>query len=304
MLREILDKTAERVGTDLKEQPLAQADLRVALGKTYADLGLNTNALKMTQKALQLRRQYLGPTNAEVADALNNLGALWYELGDYMGAEKAAREALAIRMQLFGPNNTNVALSLNNLGYALGSQNKLVEAEEITQRALDIRKRLLPAGHPDIGMTLVNLAGIQWERARFSQVEDSFREAAQSFEKNGNGVAVGVVQANLGTVYMRRGDLEGAQNIHEKTLAERRKLFNRRDHQHLEISLTQLALVLTARGKLDEAEAKLKEATGVEERLGLGNHPEVADTLFGMEIYSLEEAIGRVRKKSISRRWR
>lgn len=281
MLREILDKTAQRVGKDLKNQPLAEADLRVALGKTYADLGLITNALAMTEKALELRRPSLGPTNAAVADALNNLGAIRFELGDYSGAEDAARQALAIRMQLFGANNTNVALSLNNLGYALGSQNKLVEAEEITQRALDIRKRLLPGGHPDIGMTLVNLAGIQWERARFSQVEESFREASQSFERAGNAVAVGVVQANLGTVYARRGDLEGAQNIHERTLAERRKLF-KGDHQHLEISLTQLALVLVARGKLDEAESRLKEAMDMEERLALGKHPEVADTLFGM----------------------
>ena len=284
MLKEILDETAKRVGTDLKDQPEAEADLRIVLGKTYADLGQTTNALEMTKEALRLRRQALGPTNAAVAEALNNLGAISFDLSDYAGAERAAREALAIRMQLFGPNNTNVALSLNNLGYALWTENKLVEAEETTQRALDIRKRLLPPGHPDIGMTLVNLAGIQWARARFSQVEETFREAAQSFEKAGNSVAVGVVQANLGTVYARRGDLEGAQNIHEKTLAERRKLFNGKDHPHLEISQTQLALVLTARGKLDEAEAKLREAMAMQERLGLGKHPEVADALFGMGI--------------------
>jgi serine/threonine protein kinase/tetratricopeptide (TPR) repeat protein len=282
MLREILDDTATRLGRDLKNQPEAEADLRIVLGKTYADLGLSTNALEMTQRGLDLRRAHLGATNAATADALNNLGAIRYDLGDYAGAEDAARQALAIRMQLFGPNNTNVALSLNNLGYALATQNKFAEAEETTQQALDIRKRLLPAGHPDISMTLVNLAGIQWERARFSQVEESFHEAAQSFEKAGNGVALGVVQANLGTVYARRGDLEAAETIHTNTLALRRKLFNGKDHSHLEISLTQLALVLISRGKLDDAENRLKEAVGIEERLNLGNHTEVADTLFGL----------------------
>jgi tetratricopeptide (TPR) repeat protein/tRNA A-37 threonylcarbamoyl transferase component Bud32 len=282
MLKEILDETANGVGPALKDQPEAEADLMIVLGKTYADLGQTTNALEMTKEALRLRRQALGPTNAAVAEALNNLGAIRYDLGDYAGAEDAARQALAIRMRLFGPNDTNVALSLNNLGYALATQNKLAEAEETTQQALDIRKRLLPAGHPDIGMTLVNLAGIQYERARFSQVEESFHEAAQSFEKAGNGVALGVVQANLGTVYARRGDLEAAENIHTNTLALRRKLFNGKDHSHLEISLTQLALVLIARGKLDEAETRLKEAMGIEERLNMGKHTEVADTLFGL----------------------
>jgi serine/threonine protein kinase/Tfp pilus assembly protein PilF len=281
MLKEILDEAGKRIGTDLKDQPLAEADMRIVLGKTYADLGQSTNALEMTKEALRLRRQALGPTNSAVAEALNNLGAIRYDLGDYAGAEDAARQALAIRMRLFGPNNTNVALSLNNLGYALATQNKLAEAEETTQQALDIRKRLLPAGHPDISMTLVNLAGIQYERARFSQVEENFHEAAQSFEKAGNGVAVGVVQANLGTVYARRGDLEAAEKIHEKTLALRTNLF-KGDHPHLEISLTQLALVLIARGKLDDAENRLKGARDIEERLNMGKHTEVADTLFGL----------------------
>jgi tetratricopeptide (TPR) repeat protein/tRNA A-37 threonylcarbamoyl transferase component Bud32 len=282
MLREILDNTAKRVGTDLKDQPEAEADLRIVLGKTYADLGQTTNALEMTKEALRLRRKALGPTNSAVAEALNNLGAVSYDLSDYAGAEKAAREALAIRMQLFGPNNTNVALSLNNLGLALWIEGKLAEAEETTQRALDTRKRLLPVDSPDIGMTLVNLAGIQWARARFSQVEQSFNEAAQLFEKAGKLVAFGVLRANLATVYARRGDLEAAQNTHTNTLALRRKLFNGRDHPHTEISLTQLALVLTARGKLDEAETDLKEAIAMQERLGMGKHADAADALFGL----------------------
>ncbi|MCX6927404.1 MAG: serine/threonine-protein kinase, partial [Verrucomicrobia bacterium] len=130
LLKEILDRTAERVGTNLRGFPEAEADVRIVLGKTYAELSLATNALEMTQAALRLRRQHLGPTNAAVAEALNNLGASLFDVGDYAGAEQAARDALAIRMQVFGPRDTNVALSLNNLGLALWNQSKLKEAEE------------------------------------------------------------------------------------------------------------------------------------------------------------------------------
>ena len=35
MLREILDKTAERVGKDLKDQPEVEAELRTTVGQVY-----------------------------------------------------------------------------------------------------------------------------------------------------------------------------------------------------------------------------------------------------------------------------
>ena len=39
MLREILDKTAERVGKELKEEPEVEAELRNMIGTTYYELG-------------------------------------------------------------------------------------------------------------------------------------------------------------------------------------------------------------------------------------------------------------------------
>ena len=39
MLKEILDKTAERVGKDLKDQPEVEAELRSTIGTTYCELG-------------------------------------------------------------------------------------------------------------------------------------------------------------------------------------------------------------------------------------------------------------------------
>ena len=39
MLREVLDRTAERVGKDLKDQPEVQAELQSTIGNTYFGLG-------------------------------------------------------------------------------------------------------------------------------------------------------------------------------------------------------------------------------------------------------------------------
>jgi serine/threonine protein kinase/tetratricopeptide (TPR) repeat protein len=283
MLREILDDTARRVGTDLKDHPEVEADLRLIIGKTYADMGLITNALEMTQEALRLRRLHLGPTNIDVAVALNNLGSTLYDANDYVGAEQAAREALVIRTNLLGLWHTNVATSFNNLAQAIWNQGRLAEAAVAHRRALEIRKKILPADHPDIGMSLVNLANLEWTRANFSSVEAHFAEALELFRRAGRDKAVAVLQANLATVLFRRGELAAAKELHEQTLMLRRKLFQA-DHPDLEISLTQLGLVLAAQDDLVAAEARLSEARTMQDRLSLGKHVDVADALAGLGI--------------------
>ena len=54
MLREILDKTAERVGKDLKGQPEVEAELRTTLGDVYQALGKYAQAEGMYRNALAL----------------------------------------------------------------------------------------------------------------------------------------------------------------------------------------------------------------------------------------------------------
>jgi len=281
MLREILDDTAMRVGTDLKGQPEAEADLRVILGKTYSDLGLITNALEMTQEALRLRRLHLAPTNTAIADALNNLGAMLYAASDYAGAANSAREAFAIRTNALGLWNTNVATSLNNLGLALLNQGKIAESAQAQNLALQIRKKLLPVGHPHIGMSLANLAMLQWAQGNFTSAETNFVEALELYQQVGNGSAVALVEANLATVFARRGNLAGARALHERTLERRQKLYQA-DHPDLEISLTQLGLVLANQGDLAAAEARFKEALAMQQRLKLGQHVDVADAIAGL----------------------
>ena len=53
MLREILDKTAERVGKELKAEPEVQAELRSIIGTTYFELGDWAKAEIMHREALR-----------------------------------------------------------------------------------------------------------------------------------------------------------------------------------------------------------------------------------------------------------
>src|SRR5206468_11890220 len=60
MLQEILDKTAERLGKDLGNQPEVEAELRSTIGNVYDQLGLYEKASAMHRAAVAIHRSLPG----------------------------------------------------------------------------------------------------------------------------------------------------------------------------------------------------------------------------------------------------
>lgn len=283
MLEEILDATARRVGTELKDQPKAEADMRIILGKAYFELRRITNALEMTTEALRLRQLHLGPTNADVADALANLGVLLFHASDISGAEQRDREALATRIALTGQDDLKVAMSYNNLGDCLWNQGKLAEAEESQRRGLAIRRKLLPENHPLLGMSLLNFANARLALGGFADAETNYATALACLRQSQpeNAPILMSLQHNIAMLLSMRGDLGAAEALLRTNLETRRKVF-KGDFPEVAQSLTQLGILLAQRGDLAGAETNLLEALAMQERLQLGRHFDVADALGGL----------------------
>src|SRR5262249_32046170 len=74
LLREILDKTAERIENELKDQPEVQGDLWCTIGGTYAEIGEYAQAIAAYQRAVNCIRGSLGDENKKMALALGGLG--------------------------------------------------------------------------------------------------------------------------------------------------------------------------------------------------------------------------------------
>src|SRR5205814_1457134 len=61
MLREILDRTAERVGKEMTNQPAVEAELRGLIGRLYVEIGNYEGAEQMERAALVLNRRLTAP---------------------------------------------------------------------------------------------------------------------------------------------------------------------------------------------------------------------------------------------------
>lgn len=158
LLRELLDKAAERISRDLVDQPEVRAHLQNTIGHVYQGISEITKAEMMHRDALAARRKLLGDKHPDVAETLFWLARdLWMQ-GKVAEAEGPAREALTLRLDLFGTNHLLVADSLSVLGLVVQYQNKPAEAEDLFRESLNVQRTLVGNEHLDVARSLVYLS--------------------------------------------------------------------------------------------------------------------------------------------------
>ncbi len=261
MLREILDKTAERVGQDLKGQPEVAAELLNTLGWVYYDLGDDSHAEAFHRDALALRTKLHGDEHQEVANSLHGLGRTLWRQGKLTEAETAHREALSIARKLFGNDHLDTARSLTELAGTLHEQGKSIEAETMDREALSTRRKLLREPHKDIASSLGLLAATLSAQGKTVEAEALYREGLamrkQLFGNQHPDVALSLFR--LSEVLAKQGKLAEAEALLHESVAMKRRLLPS-NHSQLLWPLCSLANALAGQGKVAESEPFYREA--------------------------------------------
>ncbi|MGO8925385.1 MAG: tetratricopeptide repeat protein [Limisphaerales bacterium] len=260
MLREILDRTAERVGKDLTNQPDVEVELRGILTLTYEELALFNEREKMARETLRVSRSRLGEEHPAVADALHQIGDARSRLGDQVEAEKFMREAVALKRRVLGNEHPSTVASLNVLAWVFKRQGKLAEAEILGREVLAMRKKLFGNEHPEVADSFFLLGNVLSIQGKQAEAETMHRNALAIYRKVLGEEHPTVAESldNLAVVLQREGNLAEAETLHREALARRRKLFSP-DHPEVAESLKDLASVLRAQGKLVEALPLIRE---------------------------------------------
>jgi eukaryotic-like serine/threonine-protein kinase len=290
LLREILDKTVERVAKDLKDQPEVQAGLLSTAGRVYWALDQATQAESMHRRALEIRLGLWGEQHLAVAESLDKLTeALWGQ-AKLVEAEEAERRALAIRTRLLPAEHPDVATSLNNLGVVLRDQKKLEQAEPLLRQALALERKVLKPEDERIGETLTALSSLLWRQGRFKEAEDMDRDALIIYRKSRgeDDPEVANVLNNLGTVLRPEGKLDEAKTVFVQALNIQRKILPA-DHQELLASVNNLAGLLWERGELPEAEALFREFLTLWPKSHGAQNGQIADALNNLGIVLRQE---------------
>jgi eukaryotic-like serine/threonine-protein kinase len=292
MLRVMLDKAAKRVGTELTNQPDVKAELRMTIGRVYANLGLYEKAETMIQDALTFYRG-LPDSEEMVAKARSLLASIYARQGRRAQAQEEARTALAIIVKLEGEENMDVVNLETKLAGADLAEGKPADAVSRSRKALAIGRRLVGDQSGVLLNTKFALAEALDSQGNFVEAEDLARDCLSVAQKEYGSNAIEAATSMYFLAYFleRQGKLADAETVIRQSVTILRKNLPP-DHPMLEEALWTLGRELQQQGKSGEAADAERELLGIRRKRyaeGDDRLMETAKTLVKILVPDLDE---------------
>ena len=279
MLRGILDRTAETVGTEMTNQPAVEAELRNVISRIYLELGIYDRAESMQRAALAINRVLFGSLSNETAASLNDLGLVFIREGKLADAKSAHEEALSIRRRLPVADPAALAASLGNLADVFRQQGRAGEAEALVREALAIRQKQFGEESTQVADSLRSLSILLGDEGKWAESEATLRRVLKiRRERLGpDDPLVATTITDIAWAVGGQGRLDEAESLEREALAMRRKILGG-EHPDVAKSLYLLGDRLRQRGELNEASLFLTEALAMQRKLVGDDNPTTLDT--------------------------
>ncbi len=278
--REILDRGAVRIRTELREQPGIQARLKETIGRVYGKLGLYDEARPLLEESLRRRIGLYGEEHPEVARAQVALGSLLTTLGEYGEAERLLVAALAERRRLPGGEPDETIRSLSMLGTLRSHQGRYDEAEACYREALALARAAHGDRHEIVADALSSVGWILDHKGQYGEAEAAYREALAmqteilTEEHPSTAGTLGL----LGALLRQVSRYEESREMHLRVLELRRRVYGE-EHVTVAIALNNLASLLKEMAELEGAEARQREALAMYRKVLGEEHPLTAMAL-------------------------
>jgi tetratricopeptide (TPR) repeat protein len=280
LAREILDAGAERIDSELADEPEIQAKLMDTIGKVYTSLGLFDQAIPLLRRSVEQRRNLSVP-DSETAASLENLGDALAWKAQLDDAEAAYTEALQKRIDIYGEKHPLVADTLTGLAYVKRLKGQYGEAELSLRKALDMRRETLGGQNEAVAENLEELGLVMYEQGDYDAAEQllgqglEMRRELLGLEPHPD-VAENI--NNLALVFYDSDRIEEAERLFQEALQMKRAMLDE-NHPEIAVGINNVALAQTASGKYAEAEKMYREALDIQLQVLGDPHPEVALTM-------------------------
>ncbi|MCB0753370.1 MAG: tetratricopeptide repeat protein, partial [Ignavibacteriae bacterium] len=216
---DILEKAAENVGTELKNQPEVEAAIRSTLGNTYVNLGEYDNGKPFLIEALRLNENSYGKESEQAAFSLHDL-ALYYDwAGDYKKADSLYEKSIHLLRQVLEKPTYQFATVLNDYGLIKMYFEKYDEAEKLFSEAIEIALVTYGEKNQNTARFMNNFAFNLTDAGKPDEAEKYFKKAlAILIELLGeNRPEVATSYNNLGYLYSLKKDYKSAEIYLEKS---------------------------------------------------------------------------------------
>jgi tetratricopeptide (TPR) repeat protein/tRNA A-37 threonylcarbamoyl transferase component Bud32 len=289
--REVLDRGAEKIDTELTDQPLVQARLLTTMGKVFRALGLYDDARRYYTRALQVRSAALPPHDVPVIASMLNLAEVQSLLGKY-----ATAESLLIAVRTLG---TSVELpdSLletveSDLAVIEFQQGRYAAAADAFQRVVAARERMFGPDNEHVAKALRNLGGVNLALGNYAEGEQQLRRALAIAERRYGAESPDIVVflSNLGAAEYYQKNYRDAEANYRRALTIAEHAYGP-EHELVGTLLTNLGGLLEEQHKYQEALPLLERALKIDEAALGPDHRSVAHSLASLaDVY---DGLGR-----------
>lgn len=276
LARELLDRGAERIETDLDDQPKVQARMLSVIGRAYHNLSQGGRALPLLRRAVELHRDASGDTSEAVIAAMRQLAEAQARRGDYVEAANTLNEAI-VRQERIDLKGAVMPSLLAGLADVFHMQGKGERVAAIVDDAVLRLSELPPDGFAASRATLRQLA-VFLSYAREWEVVDDVHRRWVELERSTAGPqseALAIAYTSWAEARTRSGHPQTADSVLQLALATFRKIGSRSVAEA--DALNKLAGVAHAAGDADRAESLSRAAIEIyRDRLG-DDHLSLAD---------------------------
>lgn len=273
--REVLDKAANDIDSNLSQDPQLQAQMLNVMGRAYLNLGLFSRAESLFKKGIETSKLYRGQDSRETLHTTHDMAWAIFQQGRVSEAESIERNLLDRQRRMLGSDDTDTIATIEELAFTVCDEGKgqCSEGVDLTRDVLNKQKRALgPNAFSTLG-TMDNLAIMLAEVNRYDEALEIQKESLEKHMRVFGPDNIGTIGAvlNLGEMQRNAGQVDEAMGTFQDLLQRERRVLAP-DQGETAATEYDLASVLLLKGQKEKALSMLREsiAGGLAPRLALG----------------------------------
>jgi serine/threonine protein kinase len=217
--REILDKAAKNIQSELSGDPQLQAQMMETMGAAYQNLGLYARAQSLFEASVHVGSLAMGAENPQTLRVTQRLAWTLLQEGRPAEAEALQRKVLQVRSRVLDPDNDDILSINSDLANTLDTEGNHAEAEKIERNVFERRRRVLgPENLHTLG-SMDTLSLILASENRFNEAE-ALESEAVSIQRRVYG------DENLDTIHymMNAATIEGSMGRNKEAEVSLRRV--------------------------------------------------------------------------------
>ncbi len=274
---DILEKAAEDVNTELKNQPEVEASIRSTLGNTYVNLGEYDKGKPFLEKAYEINLNLYGENSKETATSIHDLGLYYDWIGDYKKADSLYSESISIFRNVLKEPAKIYGDALNNLAIVKMHFSQYDIAEKLYLEAIEISKKVEGEKSRNIAVMMNNLAYNYSDAGKLDKAEEYYKKSLQVILEvlGENRPEAGTAYNNIAWLHMQKNELDSAEVYLNKSYQLKYKLKGK-DHPDVGLALSNLGVLQFKKGNFIKAETYFLDAVKQYRKTYSVDHPLIA----------------------------